>query len=229
MCAGYIARLISINSPHELGPYLFQTLFIILPPSLYAATIYMLYGRIVFLVDAADLSLIRPTWVTKVFVAGDLFSFILQAGGGSMLTVKGQETLGKNVLLGGLFFQLLSFGFFLVVSGMFYFRVERSGRPMVPNYAKYHWTTEMKILYLAAGLIIFRCIFRVFEFEASADSPVRDNEIYAYCLDAVPMLGVQAVFNFFHGGMIIPSTGVPSKGDRSTGQGSEYELTRGEV
>lgn len=228
MTAGYIARYISIGSPKELGPYIFQTLFILLPPSLYAATIYMLYGRIVFLVDAADLSLIRPTWVTKVFVAGDLFSFILQAGGGSMLTVKGQETLGRNVLLGGLFFQLASFGFFLVVSGAFYFRVKNSGRPAVPNYAKHHWTKEMKVLYLAAGLIILRCLFRVIEFVSATDSPVRKNEIYAYCLDAVPMLGVQTLFNFYHGGTVIPSGGVPPKGARQ-GRESEYELTRGEV
>lgn len=227
MCVGYIARYISIKQQYTLGPYIIQTLFIILPPSLYAATIYMLYGRIVFLVDAADLSLIRPTWVTKVFVAGDAFSFLLQAGGGSLLTSASSATLGKNVLLGGLFFQLASFGFFLVVSGCFYYRVQNSGRPRVQTLGKYHWTRAMQIMYLAAGLIIFRCVFRVCEFQSSATSPVRKNEIYSYCLDAVPMLGVQTLFNVYHGGMVIPSPRAPKKA--LGGEGSEYELTRGEV
>lgn len=224
--AGYIARAFSIHDQFTLLPYLLQTLFIILPPSLYAASIYMLYGRIVFLVDAADLSLIRPTWVTKVFVAGDAFSFLLQAGGGSMLTSVSSAVLGKNILLGGLFFQLASFGFFLVVSGMFYYRVRTSGRARVQTYGKHHWTLAMRIMYVAASLIIFRCVFRVFEFQASATSPVRKNEIYSYCLDAVPMLGVQVLFNFYHGGMVIPRGGVPPKGRHER---SEYELARGEV
>lgn len=226
MVAGYISRYFSIHDPLTLLPYLLQTLFIILPPSLYAATIYMLYGRLVFLVDAADLSLIRPTWVTKVFVAGDAFSFLLQAGGGSMLTSAGSAVLGKNILLVGLFFQLAAFGFFLVVSGMFYYRVRNSGRPRVQTYGRYHWTTVMRIMYFAAALIIFRCVFRVFEFMASPTSPVRKNEIYTYCLDAVPMLGVQVLLNFYHGGMVIPRGGVPPKGRHER---SEYELARGDV
>jgi len=96
MSTGYIFRYISMKDPSNLGPFVIQTLFIILPPSLYAATIYMLYGRIVRLVDAAHLSLIRPTWVTKIFVASDAFAFILQVGGGSMLTMDGKEKLGKE-------------------------------------------------------------------------------------------------------------------------------------
>jgi hypothetical protein len=75
-------RYISARDTSALGPYIMQSLFIILPPSLYAATIYMIYGRLVLFVNAAEASIIRPTLVTKVFVCGDVVAFFMQAGGG---------------------------------------------------------------------------------------------------------------------------------------------------
>lgn len=144
-----------------------------------------------------------------------------------MLTSDGKEALGKNILLLGLFLQLLSFGFFLVVSAVFYYRVERSGKAPVPNYEKHHWTTMMKVLYFAAVLIIARCVFRVIEFTSDSTSGVRKNEIYAYCFDAAPMLLVQSVFHIYHGGMVIPLGGVLAKRQRLHGGESQYELTGG--
>lgn len=146
-----------------------------------------------------------------------------------MLTMDGKENLGKKVLLTGLFFQLLSFGFFLVVSAVFYYRVNKSGLAPIPNYGKHHWTKMMKVLYFAASLIIARCVFRVIEFTADHDSPVRENEIYAYCFDAAPMLLVQTVFHIFHGGMVLPLGGKLAKRERVGEGDSQYELTRGEV
>ncbi|KAF2179951.1 hypothetical protein K469DRAFT_797372 [Zopfia rhizophila CBS 207.26] len=67
MTAGYAFRYVSAQSPADLGPYIAQSLFIILPPSLYAATIYMTYGRLVLFINAPEASVIRPTRVTKVF------------------------------------------------------------------------------------------------------------------------------------------------------------------
>ena len=86
MTIGYIARCISAESPDVLGPYIVQYICILLPPSLYAASIYMIYGRIVVLVDKAELSLIAPHKVTKVFVLGDALAFMTQLGGGSLMT-----------------------------------------------------------------------------------------------------------------------------------------------
>lgn len=229
MAIGYIFRYISIQSPHDLGPYVVQTLLIILPPSLYAATIYMIYGRVVRLVDAAHLSLIRPTWVTKIFVASDAIAFIVQASGGAMLTMDGKEAMGKNILLTGLYVQLASFGFFLAISTTFYYRVRTSGMPRRPNYGRYHWTTMLKVLYFAAGLIISRCIFRIIEFSADEGDAIQTNEVFAYCLDAVPMLVVQTVFHICHGGMVLPTRGVYQKGELLSADGSQYELSREQV
>lgn len=58
-----------------------QTLLLLVSPALFAASIYMILGRIIALVEGGKHSLVRLTWLTKIFVAGDIFSFTLQAGG----------------------------------------------------------------------------------------------------------------------------------------------------
>jgi hypothetical protein len=85
MTAGYGFRYLSAGTPDKLGPYIGQSLCIILPPSLYAATIYMIFGRLVVFVDSPEASLIRPTRVTKIFVCGDVLAFLMQAGGGGQM------------------------------------------------------------------------------------------------------------------------------------------------
>jgi hypothetical protein len=80
---GYIGRSIgSKQTPNwTLGPYIIQTLFILLAPTLFAASMYMILGRMIRLLDAEAHSLIRTTRLTKIFVAGDVLSFLVQSGG----------------------------------------------------------------------------------------------------------------------------------------------------
>jgi hypothetical protein len=80
---GYIGRAISSQeSPNwTLGPYLIQTLFILLGPALFAASIYMELGRIILLTHGEKHSIIKKRWLTKFFVLGDIISFFTQASG----------------------------------------------------------------------------------------------------------------------------------------------------
>lgn len=50
-------------------------------PSLYAATIYMTLGRIMIVTGGDKYSIIRRSWLTKIFVFGDVICFLIQAGG----------------------------------------------------------------------------------------------------------------------------------------------------
>jgi len=80
---GYIGRVLgSRQSPNwTLGPYIMQTLLLLVAPALFAASIYMALGRIILLVDGEDRSIIKKRWLTKIFVAGDVLSFVLQGAG----------------------------------------------------------------------------------------------------------------------------------------------------
>jgi hypothetical protein len=80
---GYIGRAASSKqSPNwTLGPYLVQTLFLLLAPALLAASIYMFLGRIILVLQAESHALMKKKWLTKVFVTGDVLSFLLQGAG----------------------------------------------------------------------------------------------------------------------------------------------------
>ncbi len=58
-----------------------QSLGLLLAPALFAASIYMILGRIIRLVNGESHSPVRRTWLTKLFVAGDVLSFLTQSAG----------------------------------------------------------------------------------------------------------------------------------------------------
>lgn len=78
---GYICRAASHDNFYGIPLYAMQTLFILLAPPLYAASIYMVLGRTVTYLQAENLSMVPIKWMTKIFVTGDVFSFLLQCAG----------------------------------------------------------------------------------------------------------------------------------------------------
>ncbi|KAF8851674.1 hypothetical protein BDZ45DRAFT_808113 [Acephala macrosclerotiorum] len=143
--------------PHTLIPlpqdsiplYAMQSLLILLPPSLYAATIYMIYGRIVLFVNAPDASIIRPTregWHEASASSADL---------------------GQKLMLVGLVVQLIFFGFFLTVTITFDRRMSKS--PLrYPKIRKTHM--EEPIIAFARSSVCYYCEvcvygYRVFEWK----------------------------------------------------------------
>ena len=72
----------SSQSPNwTIGPYVMQSTLLLVAPALFAASIYMELGRIITLVRGEKLAIIRVNWMTKIFVAGDVLSFLMQASG----------------------------------------------------------------------------------------------------------------------------------------------------
>ena len=82
---GYAGRIASSQETPDwtLGPYIVQSLTLLIAPALFAASIYMTLGRIILLVDGERHSIIPKKWLTKLFVAGDVLSFLLQGAGES--------------------------------------------------------------------------------------------------------------------------------------------------
>lgn len=78
---GYIGRTISTNDLWALGPYIVQSILLLIAPAFFAAAIYIVLGRIIRFVDGERHSLIRLKWLTKIFVTGDVAAFLLQMAG----------------------------------------------------------------------------------------------------------------------------------------------------
>lgn len=64
-----------------LGPYIVQTMLILVAPPLFAASIYMTLGRVVVKLGAEKQSIVPVRFLTKTFVVGDVISFLMQCGG----------------------------------------------------------------------------------------------------------------------------------------------------
>lgn len=208
MTGGYISRFLSAKNPEQIGLYIVQSILILLPPSLYAATVYMIYGRIVHFVNAPEASVIRPTRVTKIFVVGDVFAFQVQGAGGGLMGKAENADLGKKILLVGLFAQLFFFGFFLVIAIIFDRRMAKSAKlSSVPQYGKHGWRKLLMLLLVASVIIIARCVYRMIEVGGGHDGYLMTHEWAMYVFDGAPMIVVQALFHFVHAGNVFGRAG----------------------
>ena len=72
-----------MQSPnYSTGAYAMQSALILIAPAFLAASIYMTLGRIISMLKAEPYSVIGLRWLTKIFVTGDVLSFLMQASGG---------------------------------------------------------------------------------------------------------------------------------------------------
>jgi drug/metabolite transporter (DMT)-like permease len=78
---GYVGRAISHQDKGKMAPFIMQSVLLLVAPALFAASVYMVLGRIILVLDGEDVALIRKRWLTKIFVTGDILSFFAQAGG----------------------------------------------------------------------------------------------------------------------------------------------------
>ncbi|CEJ55368.1 hypothetical protein PMG11_01631 [Penicillium brasilianum] len=212
---GYLCRYInSTETPDwQTTPYIGQSLLILLAPALFAASIYMILGRLIVALNATSNSIIRPSWLTKIFVIGDVLSFFMQCGGGGFLaSAKTQDNvnMGEHMILGGLFVQIFFFGFFIIVSVIFHRRMLASPMNYVGG-AGIPWARCMKVLYIVSCLIMIRSIYRVIEYAQGSGGYLQSKEAFVYVFDAALMLGCCVVLVVFH-----PSKMLREKGYQTT-------------
>lgn len=192
--AGYVGRILSHFSVLALGPYIEQTMLILLAPPLFAASIYMTLGRLITKLGADKASIIKACRMTKFFVAGDVVSFMLQSGGGGFMAEASPSAMedGAKIVVAGLAIQLLYFGFFIVAAAVFHFRVKKDPAyyltTKVPfSSTRFSWETLIWALYLACSLIFIRSVYRVVEFVQGNDGFIMRKEYLLYVFDATLM------------------------------------------
>ncbi|WYZ43507.1 hypothetical protein EsH8_VI_001206 [Colletotrichum jinshuiense] len=160
-------------------------------------------GRIITVIGGEGHVLIRKEWMTKLFVTGDILSFVLQGGGGGYQASGTLEALesGAKVIIAGLFVQLVCFGFFIVVAVKFHLSVNTT--PTGRSSSGIPWRKHMMALYLGSFLIMVRSIFRVVEYLQGFDGYLLKHEAYLYVFDALLMVLVMVLFNWIHPSEIV--------------------------
>ncbi|KAF9889989.1 hypothetical protein FE257_006669 [Aspergillus nanangensis] len=204
---GYLGRILSSRETPDwtTGPYIMQTLLLLLAPALFAASIYMILGRIIVLTDGDSRSIIRGRWITRIFVIGDVVSFFAQSAGGGILAQadsKEKQDMGNNIIIGGLMIQIVFFALFILVSAIFHVRMLRRPTSRAVE-ANEPWQHFLVVLYIANFLILVRSVFRVVEFAQGTDGVLQADEYWLYIFDGLLMLLVMVLFLFYHPSRII--------------------------
>lgn len=201
---GYIGRTINHNNIWSRGPYIMQTLLLLIAPPLFSATLYMTFGRLVTNVLHNEKKLLLyPKYITKFCVVGDILSLLLQAAGGGIMSGTSSNpdnfTLGENVILGGLGVQILFFGFFMVIEATYYFRLHKAINKTeynskvintdirsFPNRFN-NWRTILISLFVCSIFILIRSIYRVIEFTEGNNGYIARHEWFLYIFDSLMM------------------------------------------
>jgi hypothetical protein len=192
---GYCGRIWSHFDKESIGGFVMQAILILVAPALFAASIYMILGRLIHGLGAEHLSLIPIKWVTKIFVTGDVIAFGLQAGGGGIQSAGTLEMydMGEKIIIAGLFVQIAVFGFFVVTALLFHSRMVKSS-PAGTSQGPVAWKRHLYVLYLTSTLILIRSIFRVVEYLQGNDGYLISHEVFIYVMDALLMAVVMAIF-----------------------------------
>ncbi|KAL5000856.1 RTA1 like protein-domain-containing protein [Aspergillus recurvatus] len=221
---GYLFRILSHNHTNSIPLYALQTVLILLAPALYAASIYMVLGRLIVHLDAQEHSLVRVKWMTKIFVAGDVISFLMQCGGGGLMSSDDTSTrqTGETITIIGLAVQIIFFGFFLITALVFHIRINKAPTAISietkthwrGNVTARNWVTLLLAMYVVSVLILVRSVFRMVEFINGYGGYIMSHEVFIYIFDAVLMVVVMAVLNFWHPSFVIrDGKGSTTRGD----------------
>ena len=142
-------------------------LFHYIAPAFFSAAIYLCFGD-VGRTFSEDISRFGPWTYAAIFIPFDLVSLVLQGMGGVLASVKAQNeedpTLGTNIMITGLGFQVISMILFMVLAVDYVLRLKKWRETNVQT--SQIPVTERRLLFLPfSGLAItcmfIRCIYRV--------------------------------------------------------------------
>lgn len=104
---------------------------------------------------------------------------------------------GRNVIVGGLFAQIIFFGFFLISALVFQRRL--ASHPTVEDLAHHlPWRKHMYALHTSSVLVLVRSVVCVVEYLEGTDGFLLSNEVFIYVLDGLLMFVLVVVFIVIH-------------------------------
>jgi len=191
-----------------------QSLLLLVAPALYAASIYMVLGRIIRRLDAEEYAIIRTKWLTKVFVIGDVISFFVQSGGAGIQAKGDLDSFntGKNIVIAGLIIQIIIFGFFVIVTALFHIRINKLPTGASVD-SRLSWRKHMYAMYFCSALILVRNLIRVVEYAQGNNGYIISHEWMLYIFDAVFMLSVTVVYLVLHPSKLLGDGRIAARSD----------------
>jgi hypothetical protein len=225
----FILRALGSHNQQSQTYALASQLFFLLAPLWINAFVYMTAGRLIyFLHPEKKIWRVKAISLGKWFVWLDIFSFIVQGAGGTMLNPGNSASAmdaGKKIYMAGVGVQeafILMFSALIVKFHVDVLALERQGllRTGSANGRQgqmWKWVTYS--LYAVLLLITMRVIFRLVEFSGGMDPATTRLpfvEGYALGLDATPMVLALLILAVVHSGLVLRGEGseFPSRKER---------------
>lgn len=114
-----------------------------------------------------------------------------------MVSSDSGPSMGENIIIGGLFVQIVFFGFFAITAVIFQIRLAKSptARSVELNSI---WHRHMTALYISSIFILVRSVIRVVEYLQGYDGYLMKHEAFIYVFDALLMLVTVLVLQYSH-------------------------------
>ncbi|KKZ63927.1 hypothetical protein EMCG_01786 [[Emmonsia] crescens] len=129
--AGYVGRLMLYFNPFNINGFLIQICALTVAPALFTAGVYFCIADIVRLFGGEGTSRLKPNQYAWIFIPCDIVSLLLQALGGGVASVATRNqkngTVGVNIMIAGLVFQVFSLLMFILLLAEFFVKVYRRG------------------------------------------------------------------------------------------------------
>ncbi|KAH7117938.1 RTA1 like protein-domain-containing protein [Dendryphion nanum] len=200
MIAGFALREVGAYNTDNLTYVIASTVIIMSGPPVYALINYLILSRILFYIPY--LAPMHPGRVATTFVGLDGVCELLIGQGAwrmanSSMTEK-QRKLGSNLVTASLCLQAALFGAFGIIAARFHYRALKAG---VLNK---DLCTVLYVLYVSAGIVTIRCIYRLVEYIEGWNSVLYKNEVFFWIFEAVIMFLNTLLLNMFHPGKRLP-------------------------
>ncbi|KAF8580725.1 RTA1-domain-containing protein [Ramaria rubella] len=189
---------------HSLGVYVGMQSLIVLSPAAFLAFNYITYGRLIRLCIGREHSWMRPEIVGRVFVISDVFTFIVQAAGGSMEVQASLAAAGRVIFLVGIIAQGTSYVLydFLVIGAhrSILKHAKRTNRDFdadsVRDPRMAPWYKIFSLLYFSSFFIIIRSIYRVAETAQGEGGYLLTHEWCFFVFDSIPLAIATSIYIF---------------------------------
>ncbi|TEB22954.1 RTA1-like protein [Coprinellus micaceus] len=228
---GWAARLWSSYEPYEITPFTVQITATVLGPTPFLAAVFIMFGEVIKQLGSAY-SRLTPKYYAIIFCSCDVVSLLIQGAGGGIASSAANgnrdPTVGGNIMLAGIIFQLLVI-FVFVLCCIEYFVRYFSSRPLrvydhgsTMDTQRNEFTTDLKIMVSGLAfttLVLFiRAIYRTIELADGWTGRIIRTEIYFIVLDAIMIVVGMYTMNIVHPGRFLysPSTAPKQSGSSET-------------
>jgi len=195
------------------NPFLIQIICLTIAPAFLAAGVYLCLSRIVSTFGVEN-SRIKPLSYPRIFIPCDIASLVLQALGGGIASAKTHQnedpTVGNNIMIAGLAFQVLTLLIFIVLALDFAIRticrIRRLGQDALdPRHAKLRDSWQFKgflvTLSFSTLCIFTRCVYRVAELSEGWSGQLIKTQRYFIGLEGAVIVAAVLALNIFHPGL----------------------------